>query len=85
MTRRLFSYSVSNSIQLWLFMLVFGLIIQVIFDSDGLCSTFSERHFCHGLILRHLNSNSLAHISAFPLSTYILCRVVFERLTIRFS
>lgn len=33
MTRRLVSYSVSNSIQLWLFMLVFGLItIKVLMD-----------------------------------------------------
>lgn len=33
MTGRLFSYSVSNSIQLWLFMLVFGLItIEVTID-----------------------------------------------------
>lgn len=33
MTRRLFSYSVSNSIQLWLFMLVFGLItIEIMID-----------------------------------------------------
>lgn len=33
MTRRLFSYSVSISIQLWLFMLVFGLItIEVMVD-----------------------------------------------------